>query len=128
MTCLRDEFDVNRKFYNYSIKFSHKFSPREPKAIYYIVKKQVETNDFIRFCLLTDILFAGLPTIEVTRMRQLYFQFFSAVIGTTNTPSGRLYAALDIPQITHNTEGVTPFFSFAISSRISISSLAAASI
>ncbi len=37
-----------------------------------------------------------------------HLYFFSAVIGITTTPSGLIYAAFDIPQITHNTDGTFP--------------------
>ena len=55
------------------------------------------------------------------------FQFFNAVIGTTKTPSGLIYAALDIPQITQSTDGAIPPFA-AIESRRDTRSEAALSI
>ena len=55
------------------------------------------------------------------------FYGFNAVIGTTYTPSGLLYAAFESPQITHNTLGTFPFFSFIESLKL-IKFLAASSI
>lgn len=64
------------------------------------------------------------PLYRFTYMTQrlqkvLYFLkffklIFNAVIGTTYTPSGRLYAALDKPQITHNIFAGFPLGSFSI--------------